>query len=236
MKTGYFILFYFILKRIFDIICAICGIIITSPVWLIAIIGIELADYGPVFYIADRVGKDNLHFPMYKFRSMRISKGANEKSFKADTNRIFPWGAFMRKSKIDELPQLLNLLLGDMSVVGPRLAASDQVDIVRGGKYSFVSTIKPGLTSPSALYDYIYGDTIEDEAEYQEKVLPTRLELDAFYVGRMSFFYDIKMIWYTVVCVVYSCFGKTHEGIYRELVANVDDTYSTGDSQTFIQM
>lgn len=212
---------YLTVKRIFDIVCAVLGIVVTSPVWIIAVIGIELSDPGPVFYIADRVGLQNRHFKMFKFRSMRISKTADEKSFKADTGRIFAWGAFMRKSKIDELPQLLNLVLGDMSVVGPRPAASDQAQIVRAGRYGAVSAVKPGLTSPSALYDYIYGDTVEDEKEYEEKVLPTRLELDLFYTKRMSALYDIRMIWYTVVCIIYSLLGRKPERIFNELVGNV---------------
>lgn len=214
---------YLIFKRIFDIVCGIVGILGTSPFWLAAIIGIEVSDPGPVFYVADRVGKDNRHFKMYKFRSMTVNKNADETSFKADTSRIFKWGAIMRKTKIDELPQLLNLVLGDMSVVGPRPASADQVQVVRAGRFGKVASVKPGLTSPSALYDYIYGDTVEDEAEYEEKVLPTRLELDLFYVKRMTFWYDIKMIWYTVMCILYSLVGKTPEKIFSELVGNVQE-------------
>ena len=101
---------YKIVKRIFDIICALLGIIGTSPLWIIAIVGILISDWGPIFYVATRIGKDNKPFKMYKFRSMRVAKAANEKSLRADTNRIFPFGEFIRKVKIDELPQLLNVL------------------------------------------------------------------------------------------------------------------------------
>ena len=79
---------YSFFKRIFDFICALLGFIISSPLWLIAIIGIEISDPGPIFYKARRIGKHDKEFGMYKFRSMRVDKGANEKSFKADTNRI----------------------------------------------------------------------------------------------------------------------------------------------------
>ena len=177
---------YLLSKRLFDIICSVIGIIITSPIWLIAIIGIELSDYGPVFYIARRVGRHNKEFRMYKFRSMRIETNANEYGFKADVDRIFPFGWFMRNSKIDELPQLINILLGNMSIVGPRPASIDQVKTVRMGKYEISANVTSGLTGPSALYDYIYGDTIDNELEYKEKVLPTRLELDAWYVPKMG--------------------------------------------------
>lgn len=193
--------FYLLFKRIFDIVASFFGLIITSPIWLLAIIGIEASDKGPIFYIANRIGKDNKHFFMYKFRSMRIDNEANEGQFKADSSRVFKWGRFMRSTKIDELPQLLNVLKGDMSVVGPRPASQDQVDVVRCGKYNIISKVLPGLTGPAALYDYIYGDYITDEIKYREKILPTRMELEVFYLENMSFCFDIKMIWWTVLCI-----------------------------------
>lgn len=209
---------YEAIKKIFDIICATFGILGTSPFWLFAIIGIELSDPGPVFYMAHRIGKDNKEFLMYKFRSMRVDRKANEKEFKADTNRIFKFGALIRRLKIDELPQLLNILKGDMSIVGPRPASIDQVEIVRAGKNDVASYVKPGLTGPSALYDYIYGDTIEDEAEYEKKVLPTRLDLDVYYVHRRTILFDLQMIWWTVVCIYHSLMKKDSAHILRILI------------------
>ena len=110
---------YKFFKRIFNIIYSLLGIIGTFPLWLIVIIGIEISDLGSVFYMAHRVGKDNRTFRMFKFRSMRQGK-ANEAVFRGDEDRIFPFGHFIRASKIDELPQLLNILTGDMSIVGER--------------------------------------------------------------------------------------------------------------------
>lgn len=211
---------YKICKRLFDIICALIGMVVSAPFWLIAVIGIEVSDPGPVFYMANRVGKDNRIFKMFKFRSMRQGK-ANESVFRGDEDRIFPFGKFIRATKIDELPQLLNILLGTMSIVGPRPAAVDQLNVVRRGKYSIASTVTAGLTGPSALYDYVYGDTVEDATEYEEKVLPTRLELDVYYVKHMNFCYDIKMIWYTVLCVLASVFQKEPKRIFQELVDSV---------------
>jgi len=109
---------YRFLKRLFDICVSGLALIVLLPVWLIAIIGIIVSDPGPVFYFANRVTKDNRTFKMYKFRSMRVDKNANEKSLRPDQDRIFPFGRFMRATKIDELPQLLNVFLGDMAVVG----------------------------------------------------------------------------------------------------------------------
>ena len=216
-------------KRAFDFICALIGIIGTSPIWLFAIIGIELSDPGPLFYRACRIGKDNREFYMWKFRSMRVPRKESEKSeasFKADTDRIFAFGALIRKLKIDELPQLLNILLGDMAVIGPRPAAKDQVAVMRAGKYNIASAVRPGLSGPAALYDYIYGDSVEDPDEYEKLVLPTRLELEAYYPEHMSFGYDVKLIWYTVVCIFASLFGKEPKKIFNELLSCVDTKQS----------
>lgn len=209
---------YLFFKRLFDIVASGFALICLSPVLIGSAIAIVISDPGPVFYMANRVGQYDKTFKMFKFRSMRVDRSANEKSFKADTNRIFPWGKFMRDSKIDELPQLINILLGDMSIIGPRPASVDQVEIVRAGKYAVTSSLKPGLSGPSALYDYIYGDTIEDEKEYEEKVLPTRLDLDVYYTRAKSFWYDMKIIWYTVVCIVMLVRHNKPQAIFDELM------------------
>ncbi|MBE6589660.1 MAG: sugar transferase [Ruminococcaceae bacterium] len=216
---------YFFVKRCFDFFAALLGIIVTSPIWLITVIGIFVSDPGPIFYRAIRIGKDNCEFSMWKFRSMRVPRKESEKSeasFKADTNRIFPFGGLIRRLKIDELPQLLNILGGSMSVVGPRPAAKDQVEVMRAGKYGIASTVKPGLTGPAALYDYIYGDSVEELEEYEKLVLPTRLELEAYYPTHMGIGYDIKMIWYTVVCILASIFKREPKKIFKELTSAVE--------------
>lgn len=194
-------LVYRAIKRLFDIVASGLALIVLIPVWLVAIIGIVISDPGPIFYLANRVGKDNKHFRMYKFRSMRVDDHADEKSLRPDQSRIFRWGGIMRDTKIDEIPQLLNVFLGDMSVIGPRPASADQVEITRAGKYAETSKVQPGLSGPSAIYDYIYGDDITDEEEYDRLVLPTRLNLDLYYLKARGIGYDIKMIWWTVVSI-----------------------------------
>lgn len=213
---------YRVVKRIFCLVACGIAIILLSPVYLIAIIGILLSDWGPVFYCANRIGKDNKPFKMYKFRSMRVDRGANEASFKADANRIFKWGAIMRRTKIDELPQLLNCLLGDMAIVGPRPAAQDQVAIMREGKYGVAAKVRPGLTGPAALYDYLYGDNIEDPTEYLKKVLPTRRKLEAFYVDHVNATFDLKMIVWTVLCILGTVVGKPQNWILEKLKGYVE--------------
>ena len=211
---------YKYVKRFLDIVCALLGIIGTSPFGIIAVIGILVSDWGPIFYVSSRIGKDNKPFKMYKFRSMRVDKGANETSLRPDEDRIFAFGRFIRKVKIDELPQLLNVLNGTMSVIGPRPVANDQKDLFRVGKWNEDAKVAVGLSVPAALYDFIYGDQIEDPDEYMEKVFPTRRELEYVYVKKMSFGYDMKMVVYTVICIFYALFGKECTWILNELIAS----------------
>ena len=124
----------------------------------------------------------------------------------------------MRRLKIDELPQLINILNGTMSIVGPRPAAVDQVEITRGGENAIAATVPCGLTSQSSLWDYIYGDQFPDEEEYNEKVLPIRLKLDVYYVKHASFFGDIKLIIWTVLAILYTAFGKYPQWMHDKLM------------------
>jgi len=209
--------FYLFLKRLFDIGCSLLGLIVSSPFWLLAVIGIKLSDPGPIFYISDRLGKENKVFRMVKFRSMRTGE-PNEAMLRGEEIRIFPFGQFMRDTKIDELPQLLNILKGDMSIVGPRPAAVAQRAITRSGRFEAAGKVQAGLTGPSALYDYIYGDSVKTVAEYERLVLPTRLELDLVYLEKMSLGFDLRMIWWTVVCIACSVAGRRPEKIYARLM------------------
>lgn len=218
---------YKIAKRVFDFVCALLGIIGTSPFWLIAIVGILLSDWGPIFYTAHRIGKGNRPFKMYKFRSMRVAKAANEASLRPDEDRIFAFGHFIRKVKIDELPQLLNILNGTMSVVGPRPVAQDQFELFRTGKWNLAAEVPVGLSGPAALYDFIYGDQFTDEKEYMEKVFETRRELEYVYVKKAGFWYDLKMIVYTVVCILYALAGKECTWILNELRADAAESQNS---------
>ena len=209
---------YKYIKRFLDIVCALLGIIGTSPLWMFAMAGILISDWGPVFYTSTRIGKDNKPFRMFKFRSMRVDKGANEASLRPDEDRIFVFGKFIRRVKIDELPQLLNILNGSMSVIGPRPVANDQKKLFRVGKWNRAAEVAVGLSGPAALYDFIYGDQIEDPDEYMQKVFPTRRELEYVYVEKMSLGYDVKMVVYTVICIVYALFGKECTWMLDELV------------------
>jgi len=215
---------YIHIKRFLDFIFALIGIVCTSPIWLLTILGIEISNPGPIFYVAKRIGKGNQPFKMYKFRSMRVSNGAKEKSLRADEKRIFAFGYFIRKFKIDELPQLLNILNGTMSIIGPRPVASDQKELFRTGKWNLAADVSVGISGPAALYDFIYGDQITDELEYLEKVFPTRRELEYVYVKKMGFCYDVVMIIYTIICIFYALAGKEATWILKELVGSCKET------------
>lgn len=215
---------YRVVKRGFDFICALIGIIITSPLWIIAIVGILVSDWGPIFYTAHRIGKGNKPFKMYKFRSMRVAKEANEASLRPDEDRIFPFGHFIRRVKIDELPQILNILNGTMSVIGPRPVAQDQFELFRTGKWNLAAEVPVGLSGPAALYDFIYGDQFTDEKEYMEKVFETRRELEYVYVKKKGLWYDAKMFIYTFICIFYAVFGKECTWILNELIESTKET------------
>lgn len=208
---------YPFIKRCFDFVCALLALIVLSPIFLFTMIGILLSDRGPVFYMAHRIGKGNIPFKMYKFRSMRVDKGANEISLRPDEDRIFSFGHFIRKVKIDELPQLLNILNGTMSIIGPRPVALDQFDLFRTGKWNEASKVPVGLSGPAALYDFIYGDQFTDEHEYMENVFETRRELEYAYVKKAGVLYDLKMIVYTIICILYAFFGKECTWMLNEL-------------------
>lgn len=215
---------YSFIKRLFDFFCALLALIVLSPIFLLTAIGILISDWGPIFYKANRIGKGNKPFKMFKFRSMRVAKAASEASLRPDEDRIFPFGHFIRKSKIDELPQLINILNGTMSIIGPRPVAEDQFDMFRYGKWDEAAKVPVGLSGPAALYDYIYGDQVTDEAEYMEKVYPTRRELEYTYVQKASIGYDLKMIVYTVICICYALEGKEATWILRELQADAEES------------
>ena len=217
---------YRVIKRSFDFICALLALLVLSPIFVLTAIGILISDWGPIFYKANRIGKSNKPFKMYKFRSMKVlkapKKGA-EASLRPDEDRIFPFGHFIRKAKIDELPQLINILNGSMSIIGPRPVAEDQFEMFRYGKWNDAAKVPVGLSGPAALYDYIYGDQFTDEKEYMEKVFETRRELEYVYVKKKGLWYDAKMFVYTFICIFYAVIGKECTWILNELKASAEE-------------
>lgn len=215
---------YRIIKRAFDIICALVGIILTSPLWIIIAIGIKVSSKGPIFYRSERVGINNRIFTMYKFRSMHLYKPdsnsgnkVTEGGYIANTQRMFSFGKFLRKSKLDELPQLINVLLSQMSIVGPRPVTKAGVEKNYTGKYSCILNVKPGLACLDSLFDYAHGELfISSNEEYMKRVLPVRNELAKIYVEKKSIIMDLSLILRTIYLIYAIAIAKKKEFKYTK--------------------
>lgn len=194
-------------KRLFDIIFAIAFLIVFSPIYILTAVVIMTSSPGNPIYRAQRVGKDWKTFTCYKFRSMRLDSGEVHLTTLRNDDRIFPFGRFIRKIKIDEIPQAVNILLGQMSVVGPRPEDRENAEKIYVGKYKKIYDVKPGLTSPASLYDFTHGERYETEDAYERKFLPLKLELEVYYVEHQSFLYDIKLVIKTAVIILQVLLG-----------------------------
>lgn len=196
-----------VIKRLLDILLCSFALVVLSPVFLITAIAIKVSSPGPVFYYSDRTAKDHRRFHFYKFRSMHVTD-ADKGLFVADADRVFTVGKIIRRLKIDELPQLINVIKGDMSIVGPRPMPWNTVDSTYYGKYQSILTVRPGLTSAASLYDYTVGDTYVDNDAYIREVLPIKLEMEMLYIERQSFGYDCQLVWRTIVTILQVLAGK----------------------------
>ena len=191
-----------ILKIIFDRIMALFGLIFLSPVLLIVAILIKLKmPGGPIIFTQKRVGQYGKLFTMYKFRSMIVGHGGSSISV-AGENRITPFGAKLRKYKLDELPELWNVLIGDMSFVGPRPDVPGYADILDGNDRRVLG-LKPGITGPASL-KYRNEEGIlamqDDPIKYNDEVIfPDKVKINLKYLDNWSFFEDIKIIIYTIL-------------------------------------
>lgn len=200
---------YIYLKRCFDILFATLFLMVFSPVYLLTFIIIKVASPGPAIYKAKRVGKNGILFDCYKFRSMIVDSGKVRLTTLENDDRIYPFGRFIRKTKIDEMPQVLNILKGDMSVVGPRPEDKENADRVYVDEYKQILNVKPGLTSPASLYDYTHGELFVDEEQYAQVFLPKKLKLELYYVNHMSVWYDLFLVLKTAWLIVLKTCGKT---------------------------
>ena len=190
------------IKRFFDILLCSFALVVLSPFFLITAIAIKLSSSGPIFYYSMRLGKGKVPFRFYKFRSMHEAKGNDKGLCIADEERVFTVGKIIRRLKIDELPQLINVIKGDMSIVGPRPMVANGKDDFYSGPYESITTIRPGLTSAASLYDYMVGDAYEDEAKYRTEVVPIKLEMELYYVKHESLYYDICLIIRTIKTII----------------------------------
>ena len=179
------------MKRFFDLILGLfASVVLLLPVLLVAM-AVRLTSKGPALYWSDRVGRNNVIFKMPKFRSMRVGTPAVATHLLADArSHLTPIGSFLRKSSLDELPQLWSILAGDMSFVGPRPALFNQQDLIALRTEQGVHTLVPGLTG----WAQVNG---RDELPIPEKV-----KLDLVYLQRQSFWFDIYILWLTFIKVM----------------------------------
>ena len=180
-----------VMKRLFDLVLSVlAALVLLVPVLLVALT-VRLTSKGPALYWSDRVGRYNVIFKMPKFRSMRVGTPAVATHLLADAaSHLTPIGSFLRKSSLDELPQLWSILAGDMSFVGPRPALFNQQDLIALRTEQGVHTLVPGLTG----WAQVNG---RDELPIPEKV-----KLDVAYLQRQSLLFDIRILWMTFVKVL----------------------------------
>lgn len=199
---------YSLVKRFFDIIASLFALVVFFVPWLIIGLLIKIQSPGPVVFKPERVGKDGKTFTLYKFRSMRVDSGAIHATTLRGDPRIFPFGSFLRKSKLDETPQLINILKGEMSVIGPRPEDKVNADKLFVGKYKEILSVKPGLSSPASLYDYTHGEVYENEEDYVREFVPKKLDVELYYVKHRSVLYDFQIVWRTAVTILQILLGK----------------------------
>ena len=204
-------------KRLFDVLCASLALVVTAPLLALAAVGIKLTDpRGPVFYRARRVGYLGREFTMLKLRTMKVAGGSGDSGGPVITghqdDRISAIGKILRRTKIDELPQLFNVIRGDMAIVGPR--PEDPV-IVRD-HYSTTDletlAVRPGLASPGSIYQYTAGDKLltgdDPESRYVDKLLKTKLALDRVYIRKASLRQDLAIVGRTLLAIGAIALGK----------------------------
>ncbi|MGD9685433.1 MAG: sugar transferase [Desulfobacter sp.] len=181
------------MKRLFDLVAASAALLTTAPILLLIALAVWLTSPGPALYWSDRVGRDNAIFKMPKFRTMRVDTPAVATHLLANADRwLTPIGAFLRKTSLDELPQLLNILKGDMSFVGPRPALFNQDDLIALRTERGVHHLLPGLTG----WAQINGR--------DELPIPVKVDFDTWYLHNRSLRLDLRIILLTFLKVVRS--------------------------------
>ncbi len=189
-------------KEVFDRLAALVGLFVLWPVFLVVALLIRIKmPGGPVIFKQKRVGKDGRLFTMCKFRSMMVGHGGSSVSV-AGESRITPLGAVLRKYKIDELPELWNVVTGKMSLVGPRPDVPGYADCLKGESRE-VLKLKPGITGPASLKYRNEEEllaTVDDPKRYNDEVIfPDKVRINLNYLRNWSFWLDVKIIIYTVI-------------------------------------
>ena len=194
------------IKRSFDLICSVIGLIILLPLLLIISICIKIDSKGPILFIQGRVGKNNIDFNIYKFRTMHVaSQSKGLLTLGNNDSRVTKIGYFLRRYKIDEFPQLINVLLGDMSFVGPRPELRYYVNFYSEDDLKIFS-VRPGITGLASLK---YRNEVEllkaaknPEDFFINTIIPDKLKYNKTYIKKRNFFFDLKLICLTIFRVI----------------------------------
>ena len=210
------------MEALLNRLTALLALIFLAPLFVVAAAAIVLSDYGPVIHRATRMGKDGKKITVYKFRSMKLKTKFQSRITGRNDPRIFAFGQFIRLTKIDELPQLVNVLKGDMNIVGPR---PEDVSIVED-HYDEVMweslSVNPGMASPGSIYNYTHVDNMLDsdnsEEAYIKNVLSLKVRLDVVYTRNKNFLYDLQVIGKTVAVIIQKLAGRKEFALPKEFV------------------
>ncbi|HSA54657.1 MAG TPA: sugar transferase [Gemmatimonadaceae bacterium] len=201
------------IRRAFDVASAAIGLVVAAPVLLVAAVGVRLSSPGPVLFRTRRLGRGGCPFLMYKLRTMHVDHGpVRSRITLARDPRIFPFGVLLRRLKIDELPQLVNVLKGDMAIVGPRPEDPELVARHYTPEQRETLAVRPGLTSPGSLYYELHAQSQLDgpdaESRYAAYALPLKLAIDLVYVRRATLWSDLGVIARTLVVLAGALTGR----------------------------
>jgi lipopolysaccharide/colanic/teichoic acid biosynthesis glycosyltransferase len=195
-------------KRLFDIILSFFGLILLSFIFGAIALLIKLSSKGPVFYRGLRVGRRGKQFRIFKFRTMVDNADKlGGPSTAGDDPRLLKIGKFLKQYQLDEIPQLINVFQGEMSLVGPRPEVKMYVDMMAEEERDAILSIKPGMTDLASLENFheseILKGSLDPEKTYQKKIRPTKIKLQLEYVRNRSFLLDLKIIIKTIIKVFY---------------------------------
>lgn len=198
---------YLLTKRLFDVIFSISGLLILSPIIIIVALLIKMEDAGPVYYRGLRTGMNDTQFRMFKFRSMVFNADKiGGFSTANDDRRITRIGKILRKFKLDEIPQLINVLKGEMSFVGPRPEVPFYVNMFTEEEKNIL-TVRPGITDWASLWNSDEGallaGSLDPEKDYMEKIRPEKIRLQLKYVRERSFWVDMSILFKTAMKLIY---------------------------------
>ena len=209
------------MKRYLDLLASMLGLLLLMPVLATVAILVRLSSPGPVLFRQTRVGFRGKDFVLFKFRTMTVLTGSERGSFDAgDASRVTKVGRFLRATKLDELPQLWNVIRGDMALVGPRPEVRKWVE-VNPDRWAIVHAVRPGITDPSTILyrdeEMVLAGLSDPERFYREQILPRKLGLYVEYVSTRTFWGDLKILGQTAIAIIAGAPADPHASGRREV-------------------